>query len=107
MLITETILSELRNAGFDTANTARAYHAIIELTIGSAAIDSAMASMPAAERDHTYDEWRSHYAELDARSFPHSVESAQSLYPESADQRFEYALDRLLDGLALELSRMS
>ena len=30
---------------------AHAYHAVIELTIGSAAIDSTMASMPPAERD--------------------------------------------------------
>jgi AcrR family transcriptional regulator len=100
LLITETILAQLRGAGFGIAAAARAYHAVIELTIGSAAIDSTLAARPAAERDEVYREWRSDYAALDADVFPRSVESASSLYPETADQRFEYALDCLLDGLA-------
>jgi AcrR family transcriptional regulator len=102
LLITETILARLHEAGFDVAAAARAYHAVIELTIGSAAIDSTLAAMPAAAREQIYDEWRSHYAALDARAFPRSVESARFLYPETADLRFAYALDRLLDGLAAE-----
>jgi AcrR family transcriptional regulator len=61
LLITETILARLDEAGFDPVGAARAYHALIELTIGSAAIDSAL-------------------------------------------DNFAYALDRLLDGLAAELS---
>jgi AcrR family transcriptional regulator len=44
LLITETILSRLDEAGFDDVGAARAYHALIELTIGSAAIDSALDS---------------------------------------------------------------
>jgi AcrR family transcriptional regulator len=107
LLITEVILAKLRGAGFDTFAAARAYHAVIELTIGSAAIDSTLASMPPLEREQVYEEWRSDYASLDAKAFPHSVESARSLYPETADDRFAYALDRLLDGLATELARMS
>lgn len=107
LLITETILGRLHDAGFDTAGAARAYHAVIELTIGSAAIDSTLASMPAAVREEIYDEWRSDYASLDAQAFPHSVQSAPSLYPVSADQRFIYALDRLLDGLAALLPSAS
>ena len=106
LLITETILARLRDAGFDAGAAAQAYHALIELTIGSAAIDSTMASMPARARAAAYSEWRSHYAALDAASFPHSVALARSLYPGTADKRFAYALDRLLDGLQTSLGAM-
>ena len=102
LLITETILGQLRRAGFDPDASARAYHAVIELTVGSAAIDATMASMASAARDAIYAEWRSDYAALDANAFPHSVATAKSLYPGTADDRFVFALDRLLDGLATE-----
>jgi TetR/AcrR family transcriptional regulator, tetracycline repressor protein len=98
--ITETILAELRSAGLEVEPAAAAYHALIELTIGSAAIDSTLASMPPLERDATYAEWRADYASLDTATFPRSVEAAASLYPGTADERFAFALDRLLDGLA-------
>jgi AcrR family transcriptional regulator len=102
--ITETILARLGEAGFDSAAAAFAYHALIELTIGSAAIDSSLASEDSAARARIYAEWRSDYAALDASVFPRSVEGAASLYPGTADDRFAYALDRLLDGLAGSLS---
>ncbi|MEP7201955.1 MAG: TetR/AcrR family transcriptional regulator [Ilumatobacteraceae bacterium] len=105
--ITETILRQLRDAGCDAELAAHAYHAVIELTIGSAAIDATMASMPPSDRDATYCEWRSDYANLDSTVFPRSVELASSLYPGTADRRFEFALDRLLDGLAAALARSS
>lgn len=99
LLITELILAKLHEAGFEPSAIADAYHAVIELTIGSAAIDSPLASLPAAERDRIYAEWRSDYAALDRRSFPHSTGMARLLYPGTADRRFAFALDRLLDGL--------
>ena len=100
LLITETILGQLRDAGFAADAAAQGYHAVIELTIGSAAIDSRLASVPATARTRIYAEWRSDYARLDLETFPHSVELAGSLYPGTADSRFAFALDRLLDGLA-------
>ena len=102
--ITETILARLRDAGLEAHGAALAYHALIELTIGSAAIDSSLASQDSAARARIYAEWRSDYAALDAGVFPRSVEGAASLYPGTADDRFAYALDRLLDGLATTLS---
>jgi AcrR family transcriptional regulator len=104
LLITETILGQLRRAGFDPDASAGAYHAVIELTIGSAAIDSTLASMPRAAREAIYAEWRADYAALDTAAFPHSVDIANALYPGTADDRFAFALDRLLDGLQTELS---
>ena len=103
LLITETILGQLHRAGFDRGASARAYHALIELTVGSAAIDSTIAAMPSTAREAIYAEWRSDYAALDATAFPHSVGIAESLYPGTADDRFAFALDRLLDGLTTEL----
>jgi AcrR family transcriptional regulator len=105
--ITETMLGRLVDAGFDPGAAAQAYHALIELTIGSAAIDAALAGQPAAERRRTYEQWRADYAALDPERFPHSVTMSSSLYPGSADDRFAFALDRLLDGLAAELDRYS
>ena len=100
--ITETMLAALIDAGFEPGAAAQAYHALIELTIGSATIDSILASETPAGRARTYAEWRSDYGALDATAFPHSVGLAPSLYPGTADARFAYALDRLLDGLTME-----
>ncbi|MEO7371407.1 MAG: TetR/AcrR family transcriptional regulator C-terminal domain-containing protein, partial [Ilumatobacteraceae bacterium] len=99
LLITETILGQLRAAGFDRSAAAQGYHAVIELTVGSAAIDSPLASRPSSERDATYAQWRSDYSALDPAKFPHAAELAASLYPGTADDRFAFAIDRLLAGL--------
>lgn len=40
---------------------------------------------------------RQSYAALDASEFPHSVAVAGHLYDGTADQRFEWALDALLE----------
>jgi AcrR family transcriptional regulator len=101
--ITETILARLSDAGFEGDVAAQAYHALIELTIGSAAIDSTVALETSTGRAQIYDEWRADYAALDATVFPRSVELAARLYPGTADARFAYALDRLLDGLAVSI----
>jgi len=97
--ITEAILRELSRGGFEPASAASAYHALIELTVGSAAIDAELAAEPAATRRRTYNAWRRHYAALDPADFPRSVAAASSLYEGSADDRFQFALDALLNGL--------
>ena len=48
--ITEALLRELRRGGFEPAAAASAYHALIELTVGSAAIDAELAAEPAGMR---------------------------------------------------------
>jgi AcrR family transcriptional regulator len=99
LLITETMLEALHSAGFAAPDAANAYHALIELTIGSAAIDSAMAALSAAERDATYHAWRADYAALDPDEFPTSVTMSASMYAGTADTRFGDALDLMLTGL--------
>lgn len=103
LLITETMLTALRGAGFAALDAANAYHALIELTIGSAAIDASMAALSTEERASTYNAWRKHYSSLNAADFPASVHLSPSLYAGTADDRFGYALDAMLTGLALQL----
>ena len=98
--ITEALLRELARGGFDAASAAAAYHALVELTVGSAAIDAELAAEPAGMRRRTYAAWRRHYAALDPVAFPHSVAVAGSLYEGTADDRFQSALAARLVGLS-------
>lgn len=97
--ITDALLRELLRGGFEPAAAAAAYHALIELTVGAAAIDADLASEPAAARRRAYRAWREHYAQLNPVEFPSSVTVAAHLYEGSADTRFQFALDALLAGL--------
>ena len=97
--ITEALLRELARGGFPPAAAANAYHALIELTVGSAAIDAELAARPAPERRRAYRAWRDHYASLDAERFPHAVAAAAHLYDGTADTRFDHALTTLLAAL--------
>ena len=81
-----------RRGGFAAAAAAAAYHSLIELTVGSAAIDAdRSAAEPAARsRRRTYRDWRRDYARCStARSSPHAVAVAGHLYEGSADDRFD------------------
>ncbi len=100
MRITEALLRELKRGGFSNDQAATAYHALIELTVGSAAIDAPLAAQPAAIRRRIYNDWRREYAELSPAKSPASVAVAEHLYLGSADSRFEAALDLLLDGIS-------
>ncbi|MFZ4721359.1 MAG: TetR/AcrR family transcriptional regulator C-terminal domain-containing protein [Ilumatobacteraceae bacterium] len=99
LAITEALLRELRRGGFRAAAAVRAYHSLIELTVGSAAIDAPLAALASNDRAATYDRWRADYGALDPAQFPASVAVAPLLYQGTADERFEQALDLLLDGL--------
>ena len=97
--LTERLLDELSRAGLAATEAAAAYHALVELTVGSATLDAAVDSLDAATRASTYARWRRAYATLDATTHPTSVEMAGHLYEGSAEDRFRYALERLLDGI--------
>ena len=103
--ITEALLRELRRSGLSPEDVARGYHSLIELTVGSAAIDAPLAAEAAAMRRAAYQDWRRHYRSLDPAQFPSAVAAAPHLYDGSADDRFEHALDLLLDGLAARVHR--
>ncbi len=82
--LTETVLGHLRRAGMDDDRAALAYHALIELTVGSAALDAPMAALDDAERRRRYRAWRTTYASLDETLFPVSVSIAPALYQGTA-----------------------
>ncbi len=100
--ITEALLRELDRGGFSGDQAATAYHALIELTVGSAAIDAPLASQSAKTRSRTYNDWRRAYVGLSPVDSPASVALAKHLYLGSADSRFEAALDLLLDGISAQ-----
>ncbi len=86
-------------AGFRAPAAAKAYHSLIELTVGSAAIDAAVAGLPGDERAATYERWRDDYAALDAAEYPALRAVSPQLYRGTADDRFADALDLMLAGL--------
>ena len=98
--ITEVLLTQFREAGLDPGAAALAYHSVIELTVGSAAIDAALHALSARERSQQYVRWRAAYAALDPGSYPRTTATAPFLYRGSAEERFVHALGRLLDGIA-------
>lgn len=97
--ITNALLGELERGGFEPPAAARAYHALIELTVGSAAIDAELAAQPALVRRRAYRSWRERYATLDQAQYPHAVAAAGHLYDGTADTRFDFALTTLLAAL--------
>jgi TetR/AcrR family transcriptional regulator, tetracycline repressor protein len=98
-VFTERLLSELQRGGLADRDVALAYHAIIELTVGSATLDAPVAALDSTTRRATYRQWRQAYGSLDEATFPASVALAPHLYGGSADDRFSFALRCLLRGL--------
>jgi hypothetical protein len=97
--LTEVLLGALDDGGFPPAQAAASYHALIELTVGSATIDGATAALDPAARRATYAAWRGDYRALPADEYPHCRAAATHLYRGDADTRFRYALGALLNGL--------
>jgi AcrR family transcriptional regulator len=97
--LTEVLLGALVAGGFPPDRAAAAYHALIELTVGSATIDGTTAAMDPALRRATYAAWRRDYRALPADEFPQCRAVAGHLYRGDADGRFRFALEALLQGL--------
>lgn len=104
LLLTEIMLRLLHRAGFSPGQAADAYHSLIGLSLGSAAIDAPVSRRPRQEREELYARWRREYAAIDERRYPTTVAHASSLWPGDAAHRFEVALDTMLDGLAAQLT---
>ena len=105
LLLTEVMLRLLHRAGFSPEHAAAAYHSLIGLSLGSAALDAPVSRLPQREREELYARWRREYAALDPQRYPVSVEHARALWEGAALHRFEVGLDTMLDGLEAELAR--
>ena len=99
-LVTESLLTQLQRSGLADPQVALAYHALIELTIGSAAIDAPVAALSPDDRLAAYSAWRRVYAALDQRTFPASTTLSAHLYTDTAEQRFVFALELMIAGLS-------
>jgi hypothetical protein len=82
--ITEVMLDAFLRAGMTPDAAARAYHVLIEYTVGSAALDAPL-SRSARERKATYDTWKRDYRSLPADEYPAIHELVGHLYPSSDD----------------------
>lgn len=98
-VLTESLLTQLQRSGLADPLVALAYHALIELTIGSAAIDAPVAALSTDDRRAAYGAWRRVYAALDQRQFPATTALSAHLYADTAAQRFEFALELLIAGV--------
>ncbi len=96
--ITEAVLAHLQSAGLAPADAARVYHAVIELTVGSAAIDGQIARLAEEERAAVYASWKREYAALDPVRFPVTPVHAAHLYIGDQASRFLEALEAMLAG---------
>ena len=98
--LTDLMLGALRRAGFGPDDAVDGYHALIGLTLGAAAIDGPVAQLEPAERERLYERWRADYRGLDPAAFGEVVAVADRLYRGTAERRFAFALDLMLDALA-------
>lgn len=96
-VFTERILELLSQAGLPDEHVVMAYHALIEFTVGSSAID---APGLAAETDEEarHRAWRADYLTASPEDFPVTVRVAPQLYP-TQDAQFQYGLRALVEGL--------
>lgn len=104
-VFTERMLELLSRAGLPDTDVVMAYHALIEFTVGSSAID---APGLAAETDEEaiHRAWRADYLTAPPEEFPVTVRVALHLYP-PRDEQFQYGLRALVEGLRLKVTQAS
>jgi AcrR family transcriptional regulator len=103
--LTEMLLRLLRRGGLDARAAGSAYHALIGLALGSAAIDAPLDRLPRVERQQLYRGWRREYATLSPEQYPTTVALAEHLWRGTAEDRFRAALEITLDGLQASISQ--
>ncbi|MBP2325990.1 TetR/AcrR family tetracycline transcriptional repressor [Kibdelosporangium banguiense] len=100
----ETMLGVLRGAGFSGRDASYALFLLTTFISGFVGGEQAplSASVAAGQSARSYlDDLGSRMAALDAEEFPHTVALAGDLTAPDLDSRFEFALDRLLDGISV------
>ncbi len=96
--VTERLLHLLGAAGLPDPEVAGAYHALINYTVGSAALDTQASAQSHEEDAERHGSWRAHYLAAVPEAFPSTSRYAALLYPSLEDQ-FEFGLELLLDGM--------
>jgi TetR/AcrR family transcriptional regulator, tetracycline repressor protein len=99
--LTERMLELLSKTGLSDEDVVLGYHAVIEYTVGSAAIDApGKGTDPDEESRHRA--WRADYLSASPEDFPVTVRLAPLMYP-TQDIQFQYGLRALVDGLRNKL----
>jgi AcrR family transcriptional regulator len=99
--LTERMLDLLARTGLSDEDVVLAYHAVIEYSVGSAAIDAPGRGTDPDE-DSRHRAWRADYLTASPEEFPVTVRLASLLYPDQ-DTQFRYGLQALVDGLRQRL----
>jgi AcrR family transcriptional regulator len=99
--LTERMLELLGRTGLSDEDVVLAYHALIEYSVGSAAID-APGRGTEPDEDSRHRAWRADYLTASPEEFPVTVRLAALLYPDQ-DTQFRYGLQALIDGLRQRL----
>ncbi len=104
----DTLVGLLRSAGFEAARLGLAVSAVLDFVSGSAVMDSRALAGSDTE-GLTYKELQDRSAEMlravPAEQYPNLASTVEDVVGPNADQRFEYALQALLDGLAVDIER--
>jgi TetR/AcrR family tetracycline transcriptional repressor len=100
----DAVLGVLRAAGFGPREAAFANHALGNLVAGAALWEAVgLGGARGAARRARAGDRAAALAELPADRFPNVAWAAEALFAGTADERFEFGLDRLLDGLETRL----
>jgi hypothetical protein len=94
----------LRQAGLGDDGAARAYQVLMSFTLGHAMLAAPYAAQDAAQATVELEAIRSTDASLPASRYPNTAAVAPHLGG-TLDEQFAYGLDRLLDGLGVEVSQ--
>ncbi|MFG1922775.1 TetR/AcrR family transcriptional regulator [Cryptosporangium sp. NPDC048952] len=101
--VIELGLGILRNAGFSTAESARHYHAFIDLTLGFASLDSSAATLVHGTEESDDAVWGAVYAQLPGDAHPNIAACAHALEETMRTSAYPRALTVFLDGLEAQL----
>lgn len=102
--LTEHALGVLRRAGLGDDGAARAYQVLMSFTLGHAMLAAPYAAQDAAQASAELEAIHSTYTSLPASHYPNTAAVAPYLCG-TLDEQFSYGLDRLLDGLGVEVSQ--
>ena len=104
----DALVGVLRSAGFEGPRLGLAFGALLNFASGSAVMDSRAVSGSDTE-GLSYEELRAKSIEMlravPAEEYPNLASTVEDIAAPSPDEQFEYALQALLSGLAVDLGR--
>ncbi len=104
LMVIEYLLATLRRGGLSDAEIPFVYDLLANYVIGSVLVESSwLGSVQDAEPQARTDDISDYMATLPGADYPTLVELAPTLFSHGEDEKFEFGLDRLLDGIARDI----